>query len=745
MRMNVLGLRGGVQHATLAPEGSGASFFNWEELVQGGTPASVPMGSSTSGVWLTKFDKHWLIAGQTGSGKTMSALSNAVALCAKTPEHPVMVVIDAKSTMHDLTSELLEAQGYEVMHIDLREADGGCRFNPLLPIWKSNTRGDSLETDALLDTLLGSLRTTVESDRDPFWHNIASNLIAGCILALLEAEEGGREPSLHDVSKVIAAGEAGITKITNSMKNPKGKLLLSGTLASLKAKETAGGIFAVAQTMLGFYDTSLGMNVSGTGGIDIEKILLNARPTAVFLTAPDEAGPGGRSFASLFFNTLYQVYVRCFETGYIRPRRGARIVIDEFPSFPRAQMRELLATTRSRNLFVMAGIQSTAQLIAGGYTTSEVESMVTQFGGCMLFRHSDELLDKLAGLRTGGMLEPGSAVQLSAGEAFVIQGGFPAVRVQMPYFHDLEKRGVFEPGETAALHALAAVGHDIGSPKEPDCITEGRAIGHCFDQIARSVFDKPRPICTKWVEGFCAAVRKKGSYTEMCKRIVELAEREPTLPLGDVRYCGFALAEQFDVILEDSPIEAMLLCRNVSDGEYPLMPGLGDTLYRKMLVALAQSGREADAQTLEKLSESMSLYVTNQAKKTVATVYSSEMERAVPMGLGLKLALSEAEESANDIGPEESHAIAILTRSIDQCKVIVQSAFTRCIGHYTAIAEMSNVGSLLFEENDEASNLKGWVYSIAALCSLCNRTMLSRFKKVLVDGAKAKEALGQTR
>ena len=744
MRMNTIDTFIGSCNSTSSLLELGASFYSWEKLTKENIPILVPLGCDDNGLWLSNFDRHILVAGQTGSGKTVSVLANSILLASKSREAPKIVAIDAKPTLHRLSADALEDLGYKVIHVDLRNADCSDHFNPLLPIWNAFKHGDAELVDALMDNLMGSLTVPVRDSQQPFWENCASNLIAGYIYALFEKGDKAIEPTLHDVSKLIASGPRSISRIEQEMKSPTGKMLLSGAISSLPARETTGGIFVVAQTMLAFYSNSLGRCISGESGIDIECELLSDDPCAIFLTCPDEAGLGARSYASLFFDTVYQCYIRGYEKGLASPK-GVRIVFDEFPSFPKCSIGQVLATARSRNLFVMAGVQSTSQLAASGYSKDEREAMLSQFGGCIILRNTDSLLGSIASLRTDGFITPGDLIDLDVGEGLVIWEGGLSARTRLPYFYDLEDRGVFGKSEMSILRAQEALSSNDSQQSGSSYISEEKAIRYKINQIVQSVFVQPEPLCSKWVEEYCCMVRRNGSYLELCGRIKELADRATTLPIDDIRYCGLTLAKQFVNLQKDSPLEASLLCKKTSDEELPFVPGLGDTLYREMLLSFLQIEDSSGNYDFKTLCDLMFGFIGKMAKQTCVSFDNTFLLSAIPLGVGLRSIIAFAKEKSGSGSVQAQKALSIILESSNKCNSYLQAAFSRCIGHYASSEFGTAFGSLLFEDSEEGKQLTRWVLTMAAFSPLCKRDLLPELRRLLTESPKNAEIWGQSR
>ena len=78
---------------------------------------------------------HSLVIGATGSGKTTTFINPMIQIIAETSSGSSMIMTDPKGELFSLHSAKLQAQGYDVKVLDLRDTYSSYRWNPLESIW----------------------------------------------------------------------------------------------------------------------------------------------------------------------------------------------------------------------------------------------------------------------------------------------------------------------------------------------------------------------------------------------------------------------------------------------------------------------------------------------------------------------------------------------------------------------------------------------------------------------------------
>ncbi len=78
---------------------------------------------------------HSLVIGATGSGKTTTFINPMIQIIGETSSGSSMIMTDPKGELFSLHSRKLQAQGYDVKVLDLRDTYSSYRWNPLESIW----------------------------------------------------------------------------------------------------------------------------------------------------------------------------------------------------------------------------------------------------------------------------------------------------------------------------------------------------------------------------------------------------------------------------------------------------------------------------------------------------------------------------------------------------------------------------------------------------------------------------------
>ncbi len=215
---------------------------------------------------------HTLVVGTTSSGKTQRFVVPSLQLMSMTSAKPSFVITDPKGELYNLNAHKLEAEGYDVKVLNLRDPFSSVQWNPLTYAYDLYNRsfhledevrvhppGDNpkqhnlilqrsfdhttstwfefngtayvdkqlLESDMriisrkLLDDSFNALNdicTTlapIESNKDPSWERTAQRLIHGVMLAMLE---DSRDPqlgmtrdkyNLYNVQKICNVTDSG--------------------------------------------------------------------------------------------------------------------------------------------------------------------------------------------------------------------------------------------------------------------------------------------------------------------------------------------------------------------------------------------------------------------------------------------------------------------------------------------------------------------------------------------------------
>ncbi len=345
---------------------------------------------------VTKDEEHTLIIGDTGSGKTRRIIVPSVYLMAATGQS--MVLSDPKGEIYQKTAPYLEKRGYDIVVINMREPRNGSRWNPLDRVWSLCRSNDEDERDKgyiQLDGIIDMMASTVHSDKDVFWENIAKQYIRAIAMTIIEY---GNEGDLTFNS--IAVAEAEISSLlqqrierreneNNDDEEAEDPFLsffsslppgsdirqnFQGT-ACITGSATISSVTSVAHTMTMPYTRHSGVRylLSGTD-FSIEDI--GRKKTALYFILPDETATL-YPLATMLVAEIYSVLV---DSAY---KRGGKLdvkvnfILDEFANFPRLEnISGMLTAARSRGIRFFLVCQDVDQLeyTYGTYGASIIRS-----------------------------------------------------------------------------------------------------------------------------------------------------------------------------------------------------------------------------------------------------------------------------------------------------------------------------------------------------------------------------------
>lgn len=309
-----------------------------------------------------------LVVGGSGSGKTFFYAKPNI-MQANTS----YVVLDPKGELTQDLGGLLESKGYVVKVLDLKNMSKSHRYNPFRYLHTEN------DVQRLVTNLFNSTTPKGSKSNDPFWDNAAMMFLNA--LFFLIAEEA--EPQNQNFAEVMdLLREAAVSEqnkegnLVDMMieeirarderlgKQEQSMCVKCYDLYNLAAAKTKQSILITLAARLQKFDLPDVAALTMTDELELE--LVGERKTAIFAVIPDN---------DTSFNFLVSIlYTQLFQELYhsadeIHKNEGMRLpvpvhfVMDEFAnvSLP-DDFDKLLATMRSRKIFVSIIIQNIAQL-----------------------------------------------------------------------------------------------------------------------------------------------------------------------------------------------------------------------------------------------------------------------------------------------------------------------------------------------------------------------------------------------
>ncbi len=359
--------------------------------------SGIPLDYLGSGRYaVTKDEEHTLIIGDTGSGKTRRIIVPAVLLMAATGQS--MVLSDPKGEIYQKTAGYLEKRGYDIVVINMREPRNGSRWNPLDRVWTLCRSKDEDERDKgyiQLDEIIDMMASSVHSEKDVFWENIAKQYLRAIAMTIIEYGSEG-DLTFNNIavaeSKISTllqhrierreSGDNGEEEEENAFFSffsslpPESDIRQNfQSTACITGSATITSVTSVTHTMTMPYTRQSGVRylLSATD-FSIEDI--GRKKTALYFILPDETATL-YPLATMLIAQIYSVLVdSAFKRGGML---GVKVnfILDEFANFPRIHnISGMLTAARSRGIRFFLVCQDVDQLeyTYGTYGASIIRS-----------------------------------------------------------------------------------------------------------------------------------------------------------------------------------------------------------------------------------------------------------------------------------------------------------------------------------------------------------------------------------
>lgn len=352
---------------------------------------------------------HALIVGTTGSGKTTGFVDQNIEVLARSKGKPSLIITDPKKELYEKHAKQLEAEGYKISVLDLREPYSSARWNPMNVLIRRIRMVKDLENNLISRDgkyygageeflTYRDARTRVQELRDeiyenaqdlvyticpvqnrdqPTWEQGARNLIFGLVLAMCEDCIAGK---IEEKQLLLFNIYHNITKYCSEDTTALKQYLLEGRDEFSKVRGLVNTVLITSDKTLTSYLSEVNAYVqqlsddgilSLTSENDLDIASLDEHPTAVFIIIPDERVTRHR-FVTLFITQLYKELVekanlnlRRTETDTAILKRNTYFVLDEFGNMPKFEnMEGMVTVARSRGIRFLFVLQSFSQLTA---------------------------------------------------------------------------------------------------------------------------------------------------------------------------------------------------------------------------------------------------------------------------------------------------------------------------------------------------------------------------------------------
>ena len=301
-----------------------------------------------------------VVVGGSGAGKSrFYALVNLLQGCSS------YFVLDCKGELLHMTGTFLKMRGYEIRVLDLLSMEKSHCFNPFAYLQTDN------DVQKLVTSLFKATTPKGSQSNDPFWDTAASMLLSAIIFYLLyEAPE--EEQNFSMVMEMLRAGE--VREDDETYQSPLDELFERLEMRSpdhIAVKYYKDYHSGSAKTLKSIQITlaarlekfNLASVAALTATDELELASLGEKKMALFALIPDH-DVSFNFLVSMVYSCTFEQLFRLADNKY----NGAlpvpvHFLMDEFAnvSLP-DDFDKLLATMRSRNVFVSIIIQNIAQL-----------------------------------------------------------------------------------------------------------------------------------------------------------------------------------------------------------------------------------------------------------------------------------------------------------------------------------------------------------------------------------------------
>lgn len=338
----------------------------------GGVPLTA--NDDRNKVYVDQTDTHTLIVGPTGSKKTRLIAMPSVVILGNVGES--MVISDPKAEIYRKTAGLLQAKGYDVIAINLRNPSFSRRWNPLkIPYHFYQTNDLDRACEFANDIAQNMIPI---NSRDSFWENSAASLLFGLILLLFKiCRESDYSEQYVTFSNVLELRNEMFRGDDKHIRNSwlwnyakEDDIIVPSLIGTVEtAKETRGGILSTFDQNMRNIAIQPGiLELLGRDEIDFDGF--RDKKMAVYLIVPDEK-TNYHKLISLFIKQSYEYFIYLaqknldkngMETGFLPIR--INYILDEFSSLPTVKdFPAMITAARSRNIRFYLFIQSKHQLV----------------------------------------------------------------------------------------------------------------------------------------------------------------------------------------------------------------------------------------------------------------------------------------------------------------------------------------------------------------------------------------------
>lgn len=303
-----------------------------------------------------------LVIGGSGAGKTRFYAKPNILQC-----NTSFVCLDPKGELLRDTGNLLEKEGYVIRVIDLINMSKSHGYNPFAYIQ------DDKDVLRLITNLIRNTTPKGAQSNDPFWEKSETALLeALCLYLINEAPE--EEQNFSMVMEMIVAAEpkeddedyiSPLDQLFIELENdkPESLALKQYKIYKQAAGKTAKSILISVGVRLAAFNLESIVSLTHYDELELEK--MGERKTALFAVIPDNDSTFNFLIGMLYTQLFQMLYYSADIIHHGELPIPVHFMMDEFANVALPdEFDKLLATMRSRRIFVSIIIQNLAQIKA---------------------------------------------------------------------------------------------------------------------------------------------------------------------------------------------------------------------------------------------------------------------------------------------------------------------------------------------------------------------------------------------
>lgn len=308
----------------------------------------------------TGLNNNDLVIGPSGAGKTRGYVIPNILQCSGS-----MVIADTKGSLIHQVGPMLKSSGYDLLHLNFKDLDGSCGYNPLDYIRTDPKTGRCREQDIL--TVAAALVPNTAVHSDPYWEYAARMYLASMIAYVMECLPP-REQTLEYVAQLHGEMNSGnFDRLMHELKASDPDSFAVRAYRFFEGNSKAEKMHASITGILG--EKLMPLTFRGACDMYAAKQRLDFRQlgrkkTALFLTISDTDRSMDRLVSLLYTQAMHAL---CDSADMDYPDHrlpvSVRFLLDDFatnafvPDF-----HNITSVIRSREIYVSIILQSITQL-----------------------------------------------------------------------------------------------------------------------------------------------------------------------------------------------------------------------------------------------------------------------------------------------------------------------------------------------------------------------------------------------